>query len=165
MALKPVFAHHDIEKLSKQFGFSYGMADSVRITIEEECPQQGEMLQANRYDLYKFLPDGSELHVYLYTDDTHILAIDSKTEDILEESEFVDTDTTPFKDLYRYLTNDDLAETIEHKEPARLCARCNSEVQESHLERYQWECHECDEDLYDIETYIPSETENKEETK
>lgn len=163
MALKPVFAHHDIEKLSKQFDFSYGMADWVQITIEEEGPYQGELIEANRYDLYKVLPDGSELHVYLYTNDEKILAIDSKTEDVLEEPEIVDTDITPFKDLYRYLTNDEVAEPIEHKEPARLCARCNSEVQESHLERYQWECHECDEDLYDIETYIPSDTENKEE--
>lgn len=37
----------------------------------------------------------------------------------------------------------------------RCCNRCDSKVAKSKLQEYAYQCFECDEDLYTIETYIP----------
>lgn len=108
MALKPVFASHDLEELSTTFDFEYDSPEWVSIIIDEECVHQGVELDANRYDLTKNLSDGSEIHLYLYADDEQILAIDNVVADIFGgDADIVDTDISPFKGLYKYLTKED----------------------------------------------------------
>lgn len=36
----------------------------------------------------------------------------------------------------------------------RYCNRCDSKVSESDLDEYSYQCFECDEDLYEFETYL-----------
>jgi DNA-directed RNA polymerase subunit RPC12/RpoP len=36
----------------------------------------------------------------------------------------------------------------------RICSRCGNEVVESEVEGYQYQCVECDEDLYTFETEL-----------
>ncbi|WP_161568773.1 hypothetical protein [Exiguobacterium sp. SH5S4] len=43
----------------------------------------------------------------------------------------------------------------------RLCSRCDSQVYKSDLEDYSYQCFECDEDLYFIETYVLDEEDLK----
>lgn len=108
MSLKPVFASHDLEELSKTFDFDYGSPEWVSIIIDEKCPHQGVELDANRYDLTKHLSDGSEIRLYLYTDDEQIIAVDSVVSDIFDGGdELVDTDISPFKQLYKHLVKED----------------------------------------------------------
>ncbi|WP_256438039.1 hypothetical protein [Pontibacillus sp. ALD_SL1] len=35
----------------------------------------------------------------------------------------------------------------------RVCNRCGSKVENSELEEYEYQCFECDEDLYAFETH------------
>lgn len=108
MPLKPVFSFHDLQHLSETFDFEYGLPKWVSINIDEDCDYKGVELNANRYDLIKNLPDRSQIRLYLYADDNHILAIDSVVADIFENhAEAVDTDISPFKELYKYLTKED----------------------------------------------------------
>lgn len=46
----------------------------------------------------------------------------------------------------------------ETKEEKRFCNRCDNEVADSELKEYRYQCFECDEDLYTIETYSKDTT-------